>query len=137
MHSDTTTRTTGIEDNRDLISADRVTGTNVYDADGTKIGSIDSVMLTKHGGKVAYAIMSFGGFLGIGEKYHPLPWQSLDYDTDLGGYRVPMAGSQLRDAPNYDRDSLDRDDWSSTTEDYYGRPGVFQDSRSYSAADRL
>jgi len=106
-----------------LISADRVKGTNVYDTEGEKIGSIDSVMLSKHGGKVAYAVMSFGGFLGIGEKYHPLPWNKLDYDTELNGYRVSMTGESLRDAPSYDRDALERDEWGSTADDYYRGAG--------------
>lgn len=107
----------------ELISADRVKGTNVYDAEGKKIGSIDSVMLSKHGGKVAYAVMSFGGFLGIGEKYHPLPWNRLDYDTTLDGYRVSMTGESLRDAPSYDRNALERDEWGSTADEYYGLEG--------------
>ncbi len=107
----------------ELISADRVKGTNVYDAEGKKIGSIDSVMLSKHGGKVAYAVMSFGGFLGIGEKYHPLPWNKLDYDPAVEGYRVSMTGESLRDAPSYDRNALEREEWRSAADEYYGRNG--------------
>lgn len=102
-----------------LISADKVKGTAVYDASGDRIGTIDDVMLTKRSGKVAYAIMSFGGFLGIGEKYHPLPWDVLGYDVDMGGYRVGMAGEGFRDAPSYGRDELSSDSWASSTDDYY------------------
>jgi sporulation protein YlmC with PRC-barrel domain len=105
-----------------LISAGTVKGTAVYDVDGDKIGSIDEVMLDKVEGKVAYAVMSFGGFLGIGEKYHPLPWDSLTYDQDHGGYRVGMKGEMFRDAPSYDREELStfgnrRDD----VDGWYGR----------------
>lgn len=103
-----------------LISADKVEGTAVYDSSGERIGTIDDVMLTKRTGKVAYAIMSFGGFLGIGEKYHPLPWDVLDYDTDLGGYRVGMAGESFREAPSYSRDEFSSGNWGrDTTDEYY------------------
>jgi hypothetical protein len=106
-----------------LIGARRVTGTAVYDAAGDKIGSIDDVMLAKRSGQVAYAVMSFGGFLGIGEKLTPLPWHALDYDTDLGGYRVASTGDALREtltaAPSYSREDFDRDDWLEPTERHY------------------
>jgi hypothetical protein len=99
-------------------------------------------MLTKESGKVAYAIMSFGGFLGIGEKYHPLPWHALDYDTGLGGYRVATAGETLREAPSYNRDDLELADtgaasWADTTDRYYARPGVLGTMSRRSAADRI
>ena len=58
-------------------------------------------MIDKKSGQIAYAIMSFGGFLGIGERYHPLPWRALKYDTRIGGYVVGMTKSQLEGAPNY------------------------------------
>lgn len=114
------------DESANLISAERVKGTSVYDSTGEKIGSIDSVMLAKRSGKVAYAIMSFGGFLGMGEKYHPLPWDMLDYDTDVGGYRVSTVGAELKDAPAFDRDDLERPHvdtggWQSDTDNYYGR----------------
>lgn len=135
MHSETHTK--DLSEGEGLISADRVKGTNVYDAESKKIGSIDSVMLSKHSGKVAYAVMSFGGFLGIGEKYHPLPWSKLDYDTGLQGYRVSMTGESLRDAPSYDRNTLERDDWSSAADDYYGRSGGQTATSQYPAGNRI
>jgi hypothetical protein len=81
-----------------LISSDKVEGTAVYDRQGEKLGSIHSVMIDKVSGKVAYAVMSFGGFLGMGDRYHPLPWHVLDYDTSQGGYVVDLdrAGSKGR-----------------------------------------
>src|SRR5882762_5231852 len=66
-----------------LIGSDKVEGTAVYGADDTKIGSIERVMIDKLSGKVSYAVLSFGGFLGIGDDHYPLPWQSLKYDTNL------------------------------------------------------
>ena len=68
-----------------LIGSDKVEGTAVYDAKGEHIGSIERVMIEKVSGQVAYAVLSFGGFLGIGSDYYPLPWESLTYDTSLGG----------------------------------------------------
>ncbi len=63
-----------------LIAASKVNGTTVYNTAGEKLGSVYDVMIDKRSGKAAYAIMSFGGFLSIGDSYHPLPWQSLTYD---------------------------------------------------------
>ena len=72
----------------DLIGSDKVEGTAVYGVGRTQIGSIKRVMIDKLSGKVAYAVLSFGGFLGIGDDHYPLPWQSLDYDRSLGGYSL-------------------------------------------------
>src|SRR5712691_4684951 len=70
----------------DLIGSDKVEGTTVYDAKGEKMGSIARVMIDKRSGQVAYAVLSCGGFLGIGNDYYPIPWAALSYDTSLGGY---------------------------------------------------
>jgi len=102
-----------------IISASRVEGTDVYDKSGDNIGSIEDVMIDRISGKVRYAIMSFGGFLGIGEKYHPLPWDSLDYDTDKGGYCVQVTKRGLEDAPNFNRDAFKEDRWATDTDRYY------------------
>ena len=111
-----------------LISADKVQGTAVYDAGGERLGTIDSLMLNKRAGKVAYAVMSFGGFLGIGERYHPLPWDCLTYDVDKGGYNIGHTADTLRKGPNYSRDDIDafdRDDRrAGEVDDYYGRGGL-------------
>src|SRR5712672_2266072 len=71
-----------------LIGSDKVEGTAVYGAGDSKIGHIERVMIDKLSGKVSYAVLSFGGFLGIGDDHYPLPWQPLKYDTNLGGYRT-------------------------------------------------
>ena len=84
-----------------LISSDKVEGTAVYGSDRQKIGSVESLMLTKRGGKVAYAVLSFGGFLGLGTEHYPLPWTMLKYDTDLSGYIVNLTKDQLQNAPKY------------------------------------
>src|SRR6188472_426930 len=93
-----------------LIESDRVEGTTVYDPQGNNIGSIKRLMIEKISGRVAYAVMSFGGFLGIGAEEHSIPWNKLTYDTSLGGYRTDITEQQLQGAPDFSRD---RDyDWS-------------------------
>jgi hypothetical protein len=96
--------TTTIDDRREtvsLIGSDKVAGTAVYGADDQKIGSIQRVMIDKISGKVSYAVVSFGGFLGMGEDYFPVPWPTLKYDTRVGGYRLGVTEDQLKGAPRY------------------------------------
>jgi PRC-barrel domain len=110
-----------------LIGSDKVEGTAVYGADDNKIGSIERVMIDKKSGRVSYAVLGFGGFLGLGNDHYPLPWQSLKYDTRLGGYVAGVTEKQLQDAPKF---SEDRDwDWADAArnrslDDYYGIPIV-------------
>jgi hypothetical protein len=106
-----------------LIAADKVQGTTVFDSAGESLGSIHNVMIDKKSGNVAYAIMSFGGFLGMGNQYHPLPWSVLKNDTNLGGYVVNLDKRQLEGAPGYDAGS--EPDWEDRKfemkiHDYYG-----------------
>jgi hypothetical protein len=108
-----------------LIGSDKVDGTAVFGADNQQIGSIERVMIDKISGKVSYAVLSFGGFLGIGDDHYPLPWQSLKYDTDLGGYVTGITEDQLRGAPKYGNDNTwDWSDRSATrsVNGYYGVP---------------
>ena len=113
---------------RRLISADRVQGTPVYDRDGEKMGHIEDVMLDKLSGRVVYAIMSYGGFLGAGERYHPLPWPMLHYDAERQGYVVPLAKESLDDAPVLGRAQIDDHDdlgWAEEVHTHFGLPGPF------------
>jgi hypothetical protein len=105
--------TTTIDDRRETVSvigSDKVEGTAVYGADDQRIGSVQRVMIDKLSGNVSYAVVSFGGFLGIGEDYYPVPWPSLKYDTRLGGYRLGVTEEQLKGAPKYGQH--DSWDWS-------------------------
>jgi sporulation protein YlmC with PRC-barrel domain len=88
-----------------LIAADKVDGTSVYNLAGDKLGTVEDIMIDKISGRAIYAVMSFGGFLGMGEKHHPLPWATLKYDTVKEGYLINMDKKQLQDAPNYDTNS--------------------------------
>ncbi|WP_240791055.1 PRC-barrel domain-containing protein [Roseomonas sp. AR75] len=107
-----------------LISADKVEGTAVYSSAGDHLGSIYTVMIEKRSGQVRYAVMSFGGFLGIGERYHPLPWEKLTYDPDQGGYVVDIPREQLESAPSYARDETPWNDplYGRSVYGYYGLP---------------
>ncbi len=91
-----------------LISSRRVEGTAVYGEDGEKLGTIHSVMIGKRSGQVAYAVLSAGGWLGIGAHVHPLPWELLTYDVDRDGYVVSIGREQLRNAPSMTLDETDR-----------------------------
>jgi sporulation protein YlmC with PRC-barrel domain len=91
-----------------LISSRRVEGTSVYSESGEKLGTIHSVMIGKRSGQVAYAVLSAGGWLGIGAHVHPLPWELLTYDVDRDGYVVAIGRDQLRDAPSMTLDETDR-----------------------------
>jgi len=89
------------ESGRRLISADKVEGTAVFNRAGERLGTVENIMIDKISGRVAFAVMSFGGFLGIGENHHPLPWSVLTYDTTKGGYVVDLTREQLEGAPTY------------------------------------
>jgi sporulation protein YlmC with PRC-barrel domain len=98
-----------------VISSDKVEGTTVYGTSGDKLGSISELMIDKQSGKVRYAVLKFGGLLGIGTESYPLPWEMLKYDTSKDGYTVPVDKSMLDDAPRYSDDKTP--DWNAD----YGR----------------
>ena len=113
------------EETNRLISSDKTVGTAVYNRHGEHLGSVYNLMIDKYSGQVAYAVMSFGGFLGIGESYHPLPWRTLTYDTRKGGYVVDIDRTRLETAPSYT--SSTGPNWSDRAyghrvDDYYGVP---------------
>lgn len=90
----------------DAIAASRVIGTAVYNTAGQNIGTIEDVMLDKMSNGILFAVIGFGGFLSIGEKYHAIPWSALDYEESRGGYVVPFTREQLEAAPSYSIDEL-------------------------------
>lgn len=114
---------TAADETSDLIASDKVEGTAVYNRSGDRLGTVHHFMVGKRSGKVAYAVMSFGGLLGMGESYHPLPWETLTYDTNQGGYVVNVSREQLQGAPYYT--GSETPDWTDPTygrrvRDYYG-----------------
>lgn len=112
------------DETHDMISSEKVDGTVVYNRDGERLGSIHHFMVGKRDGRVRYAVLSFGGLFGMGERYHPLPWDVLTYDTEKGGYVVDMDKERLQGAPSYERDQepiYDRA-YGQTVYGYYGVP---------------
>jgi sporulation protein YlmC with PRC-barrel domain len=103
-----------------LIPADRVNGTDVYNKAGDKLGKIEDVAIEKVSGEVAYAILSIGGVLGFGSKYHPVPWRLLKYDTDQHAYVIPMNRGDLEKAPTIDETELSGWNDEATRDAIYG-----------------
>lgn len=95
-----------------LIASNKVEGTAVYGSDDERLGSIYNFMVDKRSGRAEYALLSYGGFLGMGQRYYPLPWKMLTYDVERGGYRINMTERDLEDAPSFDRQSEPRFDRS-------------------------
>lgn len=93
-----------------LISSEKVEGTAVFDSTGAHLGRVHHLMIDKYTGQVAFAVASFGGFLGIGENLFPLPWKLLKYETSRGGYVVDVDRAKLVGAPSYS--SAATPDWS-------------------------
>jgi sporulation protein YlmC with PRC-barrel domain len=106
----------------DVISSDRVEGTTVYNTAGEKLGTIDDLMIDKISGQVRYAVMEFGGFLGMGTDRYPIPWNMLEYDTSQEGYVVPLDKAKLEGAPRYAGDNVPdyEDTYRGTVDKYYG-----------------
>jgi hypothetical protein len=107
---------------RSLIASDRVVGAEVRRPDGGKVGRIERLMLDKASGRVAYVVMSFGGFLGLGEDYYTLPWAVLTYDPALDAYSVEITEEQLRNAPARSPeggDPADEREWEEHVHRYY------------------
>jgi sporulation protein YlmC with PRC-barrel domain len=107
------------------ICASKVIGTNVKDTSGNKIGTVEDIVLDKQTNRIMFAVVGFGGFLGMGEKYHPIPWASLDYQPDHDGYVVQFTEEQLKAAPADSIDALTRDGglaYRDRSYEYYNTP---------------
>ena len=108
-----------------LIASDRVEGTPVRRPNGEKIGTIQRLMIDKLSGNVAYAVLSFGGFIGIGQKHLPIPWARLKYDLGNGAYQLDLSDKELSQAPAYEGD--EEFDWGDRSQEieihnYYRTP---------------
>jgi hypothetical protein len=106
-----------------LIPSDRVEGTPVDRTNGKKLGTIQRLMVDKVSGTVAYAVLSYGGLLGIGEKHMPIPWAKLKFDPMKQVYLVDISDEELAKAPSYAADK--EFDWGDRSKearlhDYYG-----------------
>lgn len=107
---------------RNLISSSKVEGTTVYSIAGDRLGTIRNFMVDKFSGKADYAVLEFGGFLGLGSDNYPVPWEKLSYDTDKGGYVVDISKKQLEGAPRYGSEEAPEytDEYGRTVYGYYG-----------------
>ena len=117
-----------VDSPHELITAKRVTGTAVFNTAGERIGHVEDLSVHKVSGQVVYALLSCGGFLGIGEEIHPLPWSVLDYDLAKNGYVVPLSKEELRKAPSLGPEELQElgagTAWRSRIFEYYGPYGA-------------
>ena len=106
----------------DVISSDEVEGTKVYNTAGEKLGSVDDLMIDKVSGQIRYAVLEFGGFLGMGTDRYPLPWNMLKYDTAKEGYVVPLDKDKLESAPRYAETEVPdyNDEYGKRVNNYYG-----------------
>jgi sporulation protein YlmC with PRC-barrel domain len=105
-----------------LIAADKVEGTTVYNPAGEKVGTVSNIMIDKISGKVAYAVMTAGGILGMGKETIALPWDVLKYNTGKGGYVVDVDHAKLEEAPQIasaDFSELEDRDFEKRVHDYY------------------
>ncbi len=111
------------------IRASKVIGTSVYTPSGEKIGKVEDVILDKQSNNIMFAVVGFGGFLGMNEKFHPLPWSTLDYQKTQDGYVVNVTKEQLQAAPADAIDELTRNDGANVRDkvyDYYKAPRYWQ-----------
>ncbi len=107
------------------ILASRVTGTKVRDATGADVGEVKDVVLDKTSNNIMFAVVSFGGVLGIGEKYHAIPWKELDYDPSRSCYVISWTKEQLKAAPSDSLNDLTGQNVSQYRDrayDYYKTP---------------
>ena len=110
------------DETNELIASNKVEGTAVYNRQGEHLGEAYNFMVNKRSGQVQYAVLSFGGFLRMGESYHPIPWEALDYDTQQGGYVVDLDRDKLEGAPSYRADQEPNFDraYGQQVNDFYG-----------------
>lgn len=134
MKTDQTTRPSATghaepaQERLNLISSDRVRGTRVFGLRSEHIGEIDSFVIDKPSGRIVYAMMSFGGFLGFGEDIYPIPWSKLSYDTELAGYKTDLTQEMVQGASETrvsDQAMIDDPLWNQRVHSYYGTAGFW------------
>jgi sporulation protein YlmC with PRC-barrel domain len=106
-----------------VIRAKKVIGTSVKNSAGEKIGQVEDIVLDKLSNNIVYAVVGFGGFLGMNEKFHPVPWSALDYVESEDSYVVPFTRDELKAAPADSLEKLTRADgaaaYSASAKSYY------------------
>jgi sporulation protein YlmC with PRC-barrel domain len=113
-----------------LMGADTLIGNDVYNHKEENLGDIKEIMLDLHSGRVAYAVLSFGGFLGMGEKLFAVPWSALTLDTMNKRFVLSVDKERLANAPGFDKDNwpnMQDPIWSKEIHAYYGTTPILDD----------
>jgi sporulation protein YlmC with PRC-barrel domain len=122
--ADTMSRDLYVKDMSMLVACDRVEGSKVFGSDGKQIGHIERLMLEKSDGRIAFIILSFGGFFGIGQEHYRVPWEKLRFDARIDGYRINMTKSDVEKACRFlgKDDILAHKEHGHKSHDYFGVP---------------
>jgi sporulation protein YlmC with PRC-barrel domain len=116
----------------DVMAASTLDGTKVMSSDGEDVGKISDIMLDVRSGRIAYAVLSEGGFLGMGTTLHAIPWSALTLDTDEKCLRLDISAQQIKDEPGFDKDhwpSMADAAWGATVHQYYNRQPYWSATR--------
>ena len=114
-----------VHPNHQLISSEDVKGTRVYATDGTPVGDVGHLLIDKVSDRVAYVIVHFGGFLGLGHSYFPVPWPAPKYDVKLAGYVTGITEQQLRNAPGFGEEAWGNRSVEAAVHQHYGAPNYW------------
>lgn len=105
-----------------VVNVDNVIGVDVKNNQNEDIGEIEALMLDKMTGKVAYVVLSYGGFLGMGNKLFALPWEIFSYDASDECFKAPITKEQLKNSPGFDKDNwpdMSNKDWRASVHNHY------------------
>jgi sporulation protein YlmC with PRC-barrel domain len=108
----------------EVMAASTLDGNKVYSSDGEHIGKVTEIMLDIRGGRIAYAVLASGGFLGMGDTLHAIPWSALTLDTDEKCFRLGVTAERIKNDPGFDKDhwpAMAESKWGTTLHEYYGR----------------
>lgn len=106
-----------------IVNAENVIGVNVKNTQDENMGEVEAVMLDKKTGQVAYVVLSYGGFLGMGDKLFALPWGIFSYDAEDDCFKIPLDKEKLQNSPGFDKDrwpDMSSNEWSNSIHKYYG-----------------
>lgn len=115
-----------------LMGANTLIGNDVYSQDEENVGDIKEIMLNTETGDVCYAVLSYGGFLGVGTKLFAVPWEVLTLDTENKRFVLNVDSSALEDAPGFDKDDwpdMADEIWAEKVHTFYGAPSRKSSSR--------
>lgn len=121
----------------EVMAASSLDDTKVITSDGEDVGKISEIMLDVRGGRIAYAVLSSGGFLGMGDTLHAIPWSALTLDTDEKCFRVDITAERIKSDPGFDKDhwpAMADAAWGSSLHEYYNRNPYWSATRDVSRA---